>query len=77
MSAFVGILFVLPVIADALPSSVSVHVDKFLPADIGVAMVSTQAPGNAFPPWVGFGVLCGYAAAVLALGGFLLTRRDA
>lgn len=30
-----------------------------------------------FAPWVGFGVLCGYAAAMLVIGTILLVRRDA
>lgn len=29
------------------------------------------------PPWAGFAVLCGYAAAALGLAAFLLRRRDA
>ncbi|MCU1488910.1 MAG: putative transporter transrane protein [Acidimicrobiaceae bacterium] len=77
ISAFVGVLFVLPVISDALPSSVSVHVNKFLPADIGVSMLSTQPTGTAFPPWGGFTLLCGYAAVALVVGTVLLRRRDA
>jgi hypothetical protein len=28
-------------------------------------------------PWVGLGLLCLYAAVLLAVGGWLLTRRDA
>jgi hypothetical protein len=32
---------------------------------------------NAFSPWVGFGILCGYAVALLAVGALLLVRRDA
>ena len=30
-----------------------------------------------FSPWAGFGILCGYAAAMLAVGTVLLVRRDA
>ena len=30
-----------------------------------------------FSPWVGFGVLCGYAVALLVIGTVLLVRRDA
>jgi ABC-2 type transport system permease protein len=30
-----------------------------------------------FSPWVGFGVLCGFAVALLAIGTVLLVRRDA
>jgi ABC-2 family transporter protein len=41
---------------------------------------STYAPNDGyFPlsPWAGFGVLCLWTVAALALGGFLLRRRDA
>lgn len=30
-----------------------------------------------FSPWVGFGILCGYAVALLVVGTVLLSRRDA
>ena len=30
-----------------------------------------------FTPWSGFGVLCAYAAVILAIGTWLLVRRDA
>lgn len=30
-----------------------------------------------FSPWVGFGILCGYAVALLVVGTVLLVRRDA
>jgi ABC-type transport system involved in multi-copper enzyme maturation permease subunit len=44
------------------------------------AQVTAQyTPPAYFPlsPWAGFGVLCGYAAAALALAVYLLRRRDA
>jgi ABC-type transport system involved in multi-copper enzyme maturation permease subunit len=44
------------------------------------AQVTAQyTPPAFFPlsPWAGFGVLCGYAAAALALALYLLRRRDA
>ncbi len=77
ISTFVAVLFVLPVIADALPSSLSVHIDKFLPANIGIAMLSMHPPGLTLAPWTGFALLCAYAVGTLAVGALLLVRRDA
>jgi len=81
ISAFVGVLFVLPLIDQALPTSVADAVGRFLPAEIGAVMTTTRpdvhlAVGS-FPPWVGFGLLCAYAVVALLIGGVLLERRDA
>jgi ABC-2 type transport system permease protein len=81
ISAFVGILFILPLIAEALPTSIRNDIGKFLPANIG-ATLTTVVPGfrsnaSAFSPWVGFAILCGYAVVALGVGGWLLQRRDA
>jgi ABC-type transport system involved in multi-copper enzyme maturation permease subunit len=42
-----------------------------------VKHLAAIAPPPTFTPWVGFGVLCAYAAALLAIGTLLLVRRDA
>lgn len=81
ISAFVGVLFVLPLIDQALPTSVADAVGRFLPAEIGAVMTTTRpdvhlAVGS-FAPWVGFGLLCAYAVVALLVGGVLLERRDA
>jgi ABC-2 type transport system permease protein len=78
ISAFVGILLVLPIIIEALPNSLQFDMRRFLPLQIGGVMMSvTNGPGHSFAPWTGFLVLCVYAAAVLVIGGVLLVRRDA
>lgn len=78
ISTFVAILFILPIIADVLPSSFSSDVDRFLPADIGTVMLSVDHQGSdPFGPWLSFGLLCAYAVALLVVGGVLLVRRDA
>lgn len=77
ISAFVGVLLILPLIVAALPSSIGGPIGRYLPANIGVTMVSTHPQTGSFPSWVGFGILCGYAAATLVLAGFFLTKRDA
>jgi len=78
ISTFVGILFILPIIADLLPSSFAGDVDRFLPADIGTVMLSANYHGSdPFGPWSSFALLGGYAVALVVAGGLLLVRRDA
>lgn len=81
ISAFVGVVLVLPLIVQALPASISDAVARYLPANIGLVMFSTHgAPehvASAFSPWAGFGLLVLYAAVTLALGSWVLVRRDA
>lgn len=79
ISAFVGVLLILPLIVQALPSSVVAAVSRYLPADIGVTVMSLhRRPSvHAFSPWVGLAVLCGYAVLALAAGAAVLLRRDA
>ncbi len=77
ISAFVGALFILPLLAAALPSSFADDVGRFLPAEIGTVMLSTHYHGSdPFGPWTGFALLCAYAALALVIGGVLLVRRD-
>lgn len=80
ISAYVGTLLVLPLINEALPSSISHPVGKFLPLNISDTLTSvthTVGSAPALSPWVGFAVLCGYAIGALVLGGVLMKRRDA
>jgi ABC-type transport system involved in multi-copper enzyme maturation permease subunit len=82
ISAFVGLILVVPLLAAALPSSIGNAIGRFEPATIGNAMttVSTHLRSGSAPsfsPWVGLAVLCGYAAIALGIGGWMLVRRDA
>ncbi|HEY3843942.1 MAG TPA: hypothetical protein VGL48_11885 [Acidimicrobiales bacterium] len=78
ISTFVGLLFILPIIADVLPSSFANDVGRLLPADIGTQMMSANYHGaDSFGPWLSFTLLCAYAAAALIAGAVLLIRRDA
>jgi ABC-type transport system involved in multi-copper enzyme maturation permease subunit len=97
IGAFAGVLLILPIVA-ALPTSIVDAVQRYLPLQIGRAMISVQPVSAAravqghvaahahllgaggtptFSPWVGFGILCGYAVALFAVGTVLLVRRDA
>ena len=79
ISAFVGVLLILPLIVQALPTSVVDAVGKYLPANIGVTMTSLRPrlSEHDFGPWVGLAILGGYALLALLAGGFLMVRRDA
>jgi hypothetical protein len=82
ISAFVGVFLILPLITQALPSSIRDVIGRYEPATIGSAMTSVtthvqQGFIPSFSPWVGFAVLCGYAAVTLGIGGWLMVRRDA
>jgi len=79
ITLFVAILLVLPLIATSLPSSWQDDIVRFLPADIGVVLLSTSPVngGHEFAPITGLIVLAIYAIAALGLGALLLERRDA
>jgi len=79
ISAFVGILLVVPIIVQALPNSIQEGIRRFLPLRIGVEMMSVNSGGglHSFAPWTGLFVLCAYTAVLLAIGGVLLVSRDA
>jgi hypothetical protein len=78
ISTFVGLLFILPIIADVLPSSFANDIDRFLPADIGTRIMSVNYHGaDPFGPWLSFVTLGLCAAGLLIAGGVLLVRRDA
>jgi len=77
ISAFVGILLVLPSVLQALPNSLQHDIIKFTPSRIGVAVLSRGNHPFAFSPWVGLAVLAGYTAALLVIAGVKFTKRDA
>lgn len=82
ISAVVGLLFVITVITQFLPSSWQNDLDKWMPALAGGQLWTTmgQPPGSTptyFGPWAGFAVLCGWAALAVVAGVLSFLRRDA
>jgi hypothetical protein len=78
IATFVGIVLIAPTIVQVLPSSIAHSVGKFMPLNIGHSSLTAVVPqANQLGPWVGLGVLCAFAAAALAVGGWLMVRRDA
>jgi ABC-2 type transport system permease protein len=76
ISAYVGVILVLPIVVSAFPGSLQYQIERFLPLEIGSAMINDPSP-DAFSPWAGFFILCGYTLVVLALATIALVRRDA
>jgi len=77
ITALFGLLFVPPIIMQLLPSSWQDTVGPYLPMNAAEAVYRVPSAAHFLAPWTGFGVLCGYAAAALAAGFLLITRRDA
>jgi ABC-2 type transport system permease protein len=76
ISSLVGLLFVLPPVLGALPASWTDHFAQYLPASAGQALWN-HPMGTHAAPWVGFAVLCLWAAAAVAGAALALARRDA
>ncbi len=83
ISVGVGLLFVLMILANFLPSPPSgwfgqQDIDKWIPFFAGSHIWQGQIVGiNPFSPWIGFAVFCAYAAAAMIGGLVFFLRRDA
>ncbi len=76
-----GLMFLLPQLAKALPTSWYAVVERWLPGgDILPAITSSQSQllnPHMFPAWGEFAVFAGYAVILLGIGALLFSRRDA
>jgi ABC-type transport system involved in multi-copper enzyme maturation permease subunit len=79
ISAAIGLLFVLTVLVQFLPSSWQNSLDKWMPALAGSQIWATKVTEGAhqFPAWGGFAVLAGWAAVAILAGLVLFRTRDA
>jgi ABC-type transport system involved in multi-copper enzyme maturation permease subunit len=79
ISTAIGLLFVLTVLVQFMPSSWRDSVDRWLPALAGSQIWATKvSPGaHQFPAWGGFAVLAGWAAVAIIAGLVLFRTRDA
>lgn len=76
ISALVGVLLVLPILANFLPASWQ-SIVKYLPISVGQVIISVPPHVGALAPWTGLALFAGYAAVVLLAAAVLLVRRDA
>lgn len=77
IAALFGMLYGLPLAAGFLPGSMAADVTKYLPATAGQAVTAVQPDPSLLRPWTGFGVLCAYAAILLAVSAVRMRRGDA
>ncbi|HVX42292.1 MAG TPA: hypothetical protein VHC49_00305 [Mycobacteriales bacterium] len=75
ISTLAGLVFVLPILAEALPSSWGRNILPYMPANAGQSLWAKPDTAH-LAPWTGFAVLCAYAVAAVAVAAFLLHRRD-
>jgi ABC-2 type transport system permease protein len=72
-----GLILVLPLLANALPTSWQNDVNQYLPLNAGVSLISTVHQSNSLGPLAGGLVFAAYAAVALSLGLIVLLRHDA
>ena len=77
ITASIGLLFVLFILANFLPKSWRLPVEKWLPFNAGSQIWLVKPSANMFSAWTGFGVFCVYAAIALIGGLIIFCRRDA
>lgn len=80
IAAFVGLVVILPVLVQGLPSSWQAAITRYLPSVAGQAIIGRTkfAPsGPLLSPWAGFALLCAYALMILTAAAITLHRRDA
>ena len=76
ISAFAGIMFVIPPLMNVLPTSWNNAISPYLPSSAGRAVFSLTHGSDSLAPWPGFALFCGYAILSIAIAAVLLLRRD-
>jgi ABC-type transport system involved in multi-copper enzyme maturation permease subunit len=76
ISAFAGILFVIPPLMHVLPASWSDAISPYLPSNAGQAIMQSGSPAHTLAPWTGLGVFAAYTAILIAFAAIQLRRRD-
>lgn len=81
IATVVGLVFVLPGLVGALPSSWQ-SVTRYLPSSAGQAIIghtrfASASNRNLLSPWAGFGLFCTYVAVTAVAAAITLVRRDA
>ena len=83
ITAILGVIFLLPQLGQALPTSWYNDVVRWLPGAQALTPISSSAgsdsfvSGHLFSAWGEFAVFCGYAVVLLVLGARSFIRRDA
>jgi ABC-2 type transport system permease protein len=76
IAILVALLYVLPGVTTALPSSINHPVLKFWPTIAGAQITNVHRSDHTLPPWLGLGWMWLCTAVVLAIGVSLIRSRD-
>ena len=76
ISGVVAVLFLLPVIASLLGSSVADSINQFLPANAIEAFATNIPDKHMLSPWAGLAMFGGYVVVLLGIAAVRLRRRD-
>ena len=76
ISTLVAMLYVLPGIVSALPSSWSDPIMKYWPTQAGGQITNVVRAEHTLGPWAGLGVMATFVAAVLVAAAVRLSRSD-
>jgi len=77
IAILVALLFVLPGVANALPTSWRQPVEEYWPTNAGQDLTNVVRATHSLGPWAGFGVMCLFVAIVVVTAFVLIERRDA
>jgi ABC-2 type transport system permease protein len=77
LATLFGIVLVLPLIGDLLPSTWAAHVTRYLPSNAGQAIMQVHQASGTLAPWPGLGLYACYCAAAVLAAALVLARRDA
>jgi uncharacterized membrane protein YuzA (DUF378 family) len=77
IAVLVAILYVLPGIAGALPTSIEHTVQEYWPTQAGGQVTVVVRTANTLAPWPGLGVFLLFVAILSVVALTLLNRRDA
>jgi len=80
ITSILGVIFLIPALAQALPNSWYADVVRWLPggqALMPIASSGRSVSNHLFSAWGEFAVFSGYAVVLLAIGAWLFIRRDA
>jgi hypothetical protein len=76
IAVLVSIIYVLPGISNALPTSIKQTVQEYWPTEAGGQITQVMRTANTLSPWAGFGVFLLFITILSILALRLLTRRD-
>jgi ABC-2 type transport system permease protein len=78
IGAVIGVLYLPPLLAQAVNDPLRRHLEQVAPMTAGLAIqATTHLHSLPIAPWAGVGVLAAWAVAALVVGGLLLRVRDA